>query len=138
MENADGRNERRKHKRFAKKISIQINDRSLGIFDKHENEGGARVSEVVRGKDISEGGMCFLSPVPYAVRTVLGLIIRISDLDEVRRRLPMYLAVSSIPIAAEGEVVRCEPSAYGAGYEVGIRFVDIFEDDYKILRKHLG
>ncbi|SHL41166.1 PilZ domain-containing protein [Desulfatibacillum alkenivorans DSM 16219] len=133
-----GREERRKHPRFAKKISIQINDRSLGVLDYGKKDSGARAAEVVMGKDISEGGLCFFSRIPYEVKAVLGLIIRISDLDQVKRRLPLYLAVSSIPIAAEGEVVRCQPMADGSGYEVGVRFVDIFEDDYKILMGGLG
>ncbi|MBI9075136.1 MAG: PilZ domain-containing protein [Desulfatibacillum sp.] len=130
--------ERRTHTRYAKNITIQINNRSRALSGRLEHDSFNQASEIAKGKDISEGGLCFYSAASYEVGAVLGLIIRIADLDQIKRRLPMYLAVSSIPIAAEGEVVRCTINSGGSGYEVGIRFVDIYEDDYRILMKHLG
>ncbi len=130
--------ERRKHIRHYKKIIVQINNRSHNVSHMLDGDASNQANETVQGKNISLGGLCFNSPAPYELNTVMGLIVRISDLDEAKKRLPMYLAVSSIPIAAEGEVVRCLELPDGAGYEIGIKFVDIYEDDYRILMKHLG
>ena len=41
------------------------------------------------------------------------------------------------PLTAIGEIVWCTPTTNGTGYEIGVKFVDIYEDDYKALTKYL-
>lgn len=130
--------ERREYPRFTKNISIQINNRTYtGAKRLEDDPNGNAKPQKAMGENISIGGLCFVSQIPYEINSVLGLIIRIADLEEEKKRVAMYLAVSSIPIAAEGEVVRCIKKEDGSGYEIGIKFIDIYEDDHKILMKYL-
>ena len=46
-------------------------------------------------------------------------------------------AKATAPLTAIAEVIWSRKLSGGRGYEVGVKFIDIYEDDYKALKKHL-
>lgn len=121
--------ERRKSPRFSRTISVQVQS------DRHEVSAG--LVQDSPGVNIGLGGICFISQGPYAVGDELDMMIRIADWDPEARRRSLYIAVSSIPYAAAGAVVRCEELADKSGFEVGVRFTDISDGDRKALERYL-
>lgn len=122
--------DRRQTQRFSKTISVQVQNGT------HEVSGG--LGEDASGLNIGLGGVCFVARAPYALGDTLDMMIRIADWDPEARRRNLYVAVSSIPYVAKGEVVRCEELAGEAGFEVGVRFTEISDDDRKALERYLA
>jgi hypothetical protein len=130
--------EQRKYPRYNKKISVHIKKKThkvSGRLKPADVDGQPHLEAV--GKDISRGGLCFYSDVPYEPETVLQMTIRISGVRDEAGHTSLYLMASSIPVRATVKVAWCRPAAHGAGYEVGVAFTEIYGDDYKILQKNL-
>ena len=90
-------------------------------------------------KDIGRDGVCFQSPDPFAVQDMLSLKIHLLGWQRHQTSLLSILddATAAAPLTAVAEVIWCKPSADESGYDVGARFRDIYEDDYKAFLKHL-
>ncbi|MFP4477612.1 MAG: PilZ domain-containing protein [Desulfatibacillaceae bacterium] len=129
--------ERRKYPRISGNISIQITD----TFNPETGDYAAADEKTEDGtpsKDISAGGMCFFSASRLEPRTRLNLKIKIEGwAASTSRRMSLPIDVSKVPLMAMGEVVWCRAADGGDGYEVGVKFIDIFEDDHKVLKKYL-
>jgi len=121
--------EKRQHQRFFKTMAVQINNQSLDATAEMESDA--------QGKNISLGGISFFSKKPFETGREVEMLIRIADWDPEARKRRLYVAVSTIPYPARGEVVRCEKASDDL-WEVGVRFTEILEDDKKALGKHLG
>ena len=84
-------------------------------------------------KNISRDGICLMIPTSYAAGTLLSLKIHWPGWqrhkDSVASRLDE--AAAAAPLTAVAEVVWCRNLPNGGGFEIGIRFRDIYEDDYK-------
>ena len=75
-------------------------------------------------KDISEDGICLLSPYKIEIGEIIELCI--------------YLPESKKPVTARGKVLRRnEVNDKNYPFIMGIQFVDIPGDDYKQILKHL-
>jgi hypothetical protein len=90
-------------------------------------------------RNIAEQGVCFTSPSPYPSGTVLSMKI---DLKGWQVFLRTVLAIvddgSEIkPLTAVGHVAWSKELPDSQGYEVGVEFTDIFEDDYNAFKKYL-
>lgn len=130
--------ERRKFPRFIKKLSVQIEDRSHMVSKKSADFSDSDNPPAgFAGKDISHGGLCFYSHTDYEPGTVLTITIRLSDIKDVAGRTPMYLMASSIPVKADVRVVWSKTIGGKADYEIGVEFIDIYGEDYKILQRYL-
>ena len=138
MKRSEKGRERRKHPRFNKNISVHIKHRSHKVSGKlkHQDDLDSPHS-TANGKDISKGGLCFYSDVPYKPGTDLKMTIRISGMKDEAGHNPMYLMSSTIPVRADVRVTWCKPGDSGKNYEVGVEFIDIYGDDYTILQKNL-
>ncbi|MDI6795596.1 MAG: PilZ domain-containing protein [Desulfatibacillaceae bacterium] len=121
--------EKRQHPRFFKTMAVQINSQSL--------DAAADLDSDAQGKNISLGGISFFSKKPFEEGQEVDMLIRIADWDPEARKRRLYVAVSTIPYPAKGEVVRCEQAGENF-WEVGVRFTEILEDDKKALGRHLG
>ena len=90
-------------------------------------------------KNIAEQGVCFTSPSPYADGTVLSMKI---DLQGWQLFLKTVLSIIDDnteikPLTAVGRVMWSREVPSGEGYEIGVKFTDIFEDDYKAFTQYL-
>ncbi|QTA89818.1 PilZ domain-containing protein [Desulfonema magnum] len=120
----------REFPRISKEIPIEVSKISYPL---PETPGKSYLS-----KNISIGGICFSLTIPYEPETVLSLKINIPGWESYKKPFSLFLDVSSdAPLTAIGEVVWCRKLSGGPGYEMGVRFVDIYKDDYQALMKYL-
>lgn len=95
--------------------------------------------EKATAKNIAESGVCLTVAKPYEPKTVLSLKVGLKGwrkylknvayrLDEVKARAPL---------TAVAEVVWCNKIG-GGEYEVGMKFIDIYEDDQIAFRNYIS
>ena len=130
MGDAQNGKDRRSFPRYSKDISVDISGSIFPVYEKM-NEAG-------EGKDISVAGLCFFSNVPYEKGARLTMSVRITNREDNEREEGILVSTSSIPITTIGEVVRVVDLPEQGGYEIGIKFLDITEDDYRILIRRLA
>jgi hypothetical protein len=88
--------------------------------------------------NISGGGICFTSPVSYAPQTPLNLKINLVGWQEYKKPFSRLVDLSSgEPLTVIGEVVWCTEISDKPEYEVGIKFLNIYEDDHRALITYL-
>lgn len=87
--------------------------------------------------DVGEGGCRLESPQPFEVGTPLQIAL---VLQGWHRHAPGFLKHGesdlSRPLTALARVVRCEQAADGV-HDLGVQFVDIWEDHWKAMRLYL-
>jgi hypothetical protein len=121
--------ERRRHVRLPKEAVTTCQEITYPL--------GAKPEVEIRMVDVSAAGVGFEAPRPFA----LGLPIQIAlVLQGWHRHTSGFLKYDetalSKPLTAVGRVVRCNPLDAG-GYEVGVEFVDIWEDHWRAMRTYL-
>ena len=84
--------------------------------------------------DVSGGGLLLSSPTAMPLGTLLKLEIRIPGLDKHQSRFGPSSDATQHPLVAIGEVVRVESLDNGA-YELGIKFQNVYPDDWAALMK---
>ena len=105
------------------------------------------------GKNIGGGGVCFSSFFSYQPGTVLNLKMHIKGWQNYKKNFSMIFDIApKAPLSVIAEVVwstavparfKYERSEYErseyerSGYETGVKFLDIYEDDYKALLGYL-
>lgn len=90
------------------------------------------------GQNISRGGICIISGAPYPEGAMVALEIRLMGWE--KYTTPSALtdpAPQGRPLTALGQVVWCRPGPGGRKHEVGIRFVDVDEREYRALMVYL-
>ncbi len=93
-------------------------------------------------KNITDGGVCIIAPKDYPSGTRLSLQI---NLKGWRRHLKSVTSivddsattVATTPLTAVAEVTWSTPSSDGENHEIGVKFLDIYEDEYNALKKYL-
>jgi hypothetical protein len=90
-------------------------------------------------KDVAEGGLSFKSSVPYEPGTLLQLKIHLAGWQRHKKSYTRIIDdhVAVAPLTAIAKVVRCHFIPDKNNYEIGGKFVDIYEDDYQAMTKHL-
>ena len=122
--------DKRDLRRIPKEISIEISKLSYPLPKTPQDKG--------IGRNIGGGGICLTASAPYEPNTVLSLKINIGGWHGYKRPYSKILDMSSAaPLTAIGEVIWCKEMPNGAEYEIGIKFVDIYEDDYRAFMKYL-
>ena len=119
--------------RLPKEVSVTITKLEYP-FSTEADESGVL-------KNIAKGGLCLAVANPYESGSRLSLKI---NLKGWRRYLKSVTAivddsagtVATTPLTAIAEVVWMSPSPDG-GYEIGVKFLDIYEDEYNALKKYL-
>jgi len=124
--------EKRKFPRIPKDVSINIKKLTYPL---PEGSGKSGI-----GKNIGENGICFSTPTPYEPKTMLSLEIKLTGWQHHKKNISSILDHSKVtaPLTAIVEVVWSKKRMSRSGYEVGVKFVDIYEDDLKAFKKHLN
>jgi len=130
MEQSEGKNSR-KDQRIPKEIHINI---SRITYPMPEGSG-----EIATGKNIAKGGICFTGPEAYESGTSVVLNIELRGWQHHKKNTSSIVnaAAATAPLTAVAEVIWSKEIPDGAGYETGLKFTDIYEDDYKALKTHL-
>ncbi len=95
------------------------------------------------GKNIGGGGVCFFSFSAYQPGTVLNLKMHIKGWQNYKKNFSIIFDIApKAPLSVIAKVVWStavpDRSKYeGSGYEIGVKFLDIYEDDYKALLGYL-
>ena len=131
MSNLSTDKEKRKFPRIPKEVAVNIKKLAYPL---PEGLGESGV-----GRNMGENGICFSTPTSYEPKTMLSLEIKLTGWQHHKKNVSSILDHSKVkaPLTAIGEVVWSKKLMGRSGYEVGIKFVDIYEDDLKALKKHL-
>ncbi len=92
------------------------------------------------GRNISAGGICFVSSTAFNAGDLIGLEIRLTGWQRHKRS---YAAViddekAMAPLTAISRVAWCRQRLNQEGFEIGVTFVDIYPDDYQALQKYIS
>jgi len=122
--------EKRRFPRLSRKIPIVVGILTYPLPDSDGEPKAAR--------DISGGGIRLTSATPFAPRTPVNIKVDLSGWQAYRKPHAMVVDYSDkAPLTAIGEIVWCEALPGDGGFDVGIRFLDIFEDDRRALIAYL-
>lgn len=122
--------EQRKFARISREIPVEVN---LLTYPLSEDSGKKCLS-----KNISAGGICFTVSNSYQQGNLLSLKIRIPGWEGYKRPFSRLVNIASEePLTAIGEVVWCQKLSDASEYDVGLKFVNIYEDDYNALMKYV-
>lgn len=83
-------------------------------------------------KNVSGGGLLLASSKQYQLGSLLKLEIRVPGIGKYLNRFEPIHVTANKPLSAIGEVVRIEIMDSG-GYELGIKFLNVYPDDLKAL-----
>ena len=131
MSNLSTGKEKRKFPRIPKEVAVNIKKIAYPL---PEGPGESGV-----GRNMGENGICFSTTTSYEPKTMLSLEIKLTGWQHHKKNVSSILDHSKVkaPLTAIGEVVWSKKLMGRPGYEVGVKFVDIYEDDLKALKKHL-
>jgi c-di-GMP-binding flagellar brake protein YcgR len=122
--------DKREYPRIPKKASIQIQELTYPISNNPDLKA--------MGKDISVGGVRCISATGFTPKAVVNLKIDIAGWNAHKRPYSMVRDIASeTPLSVIGEVAWCRPVNGSEGFEVGISFNNIYEDDYRALVRYL-
>jgi hypothetical protein len=93
-------------------------------------------------KNIAKGGIGLIVANAYAPGTRLSLKINLKGWRRYMKSVVSIVddsagTVATIPLTAIAEVVWTTPLPDGNGHEIGVKFLDIYEDEYNALKKYL-
>ena len=120
----------REFPRLSKEVAVEVAELSYPL--------SAAAREVARSKDISPKGVCFASSSAFDPGTILTLKVNLLGWQRHKKNLAVVLDDREIgrALSALAEVVWCRPAAEG-DHEVGVKFVNIPDDDYQALKRTL-
>ena len=119
--------ERRKFKRLPKSASLKV--QVLAYEEKP-------AQDVTLYKDLSGGGMLFESEIPYEKGTLLKIQAMVPGWGGYIRNFKRSEDNEKKTLVTVAEVVRVEAMAE-KGFEVGVRFVNIYENDHRALIEYI-
>lgn len=124
--------EKRQFLRLPREMSISVNRLEYPLSTKK--------GEAVISKNLSGNGICFLSPKQYEPNTLLDLKIDLRGWQQHLRNISAIVDTATLtkPLTAIGEVIWSKELPDGGGYEVGVSFKDIYEDDHHAFLKYIG
>ncbi|OQX23549.1 MAG: hypothetical protein BWK80_25365 [Desulfobacteraceae bacterium IS3] len=122
--------EQRRFSRICKEIPVEVSELSYPV--------SLEPGEKCLCKNIGAGGICFRVSEEYKPKTLLSLKISIPGWQGYKKPFSFIVDISSKrPLTAIGEVAWSRKLSDDTGYDVGIRFVNIYEDDYAALMKYI-
>ncbi len=123
--------EARKFPRIPKEVFIDV---TKVTYPMPEGSG-----EHAKGKDIAKEGISFIGAERYESGISVILKIKLLGWQQHKKNTSSIVDASaaSAPLTAVAEVVWSRKLSDGSGYQTGLRFTDIYEDDYKALKTHL-
>lgn len=126
--------EQRIYPRIPKEVSVSVAKLEYPLLADADQSGTL--------KNIAEGGICFITAASYEPGARLSLKINIKGW---RRHLKSVASIledvtvtaAATPLTAVAEVTWVSPQPNGDSYEIGVKFLDIYEDEYNALKKYL-
>ncbi len=119
--------ERRKFKRLPKSASLQV---QVLAYKEQTTQ------DVTLYKDLGGGGMLFESEVPYQKGTLLKIQAMVPGWGGYIRNFKRTEDNEKHALVTVAEVVRVE-SMEEKGFEVGVHFVNIYENDHRALIEYI-
>lgn len=132
MTTTEPRNEKRQFDRIPETVSITIKKITYPMTKDDTVKG--------IGKNISAGGVCFAVPHPYEPGNLLSLEINLTGWQRHKNSVAAVIDddVAIAPLTAVAKVAWCRERPDSQGYEIGLTFKNIYEDDYQALKKYLS
>jgi hypothetical protein len=99
----------------------------------------AGTSEMGLSRNIGANGICLKTPTPYKEGDILSLKIDLPGWQQYKHSVAAIVDEEKAvaPLTAVVEVVWCKEAPGEEGYEMGVRFRDVYEDDRKALLRYL-
>ena len=121
--------DRRTHARLPKEARITCQEISYPL--------GSTPEVTVQMVDVSEGGVGIETPRAFDSGTVLQIALILDGWQRYTSGFGRYdEGLIPKPLTAVGRVVRCTPKGDGR-YDVGVQFVDIWDDHWRAMRVYL-
>lgn len=121
--------DRRSHRRLMRDAQVSCQEVTYPL--------GLAPEIAVRMVDLSEGGVRLLCGTPFAVEVLLQMAVKIEGWQRHTASFSRYDDEGgSRPLTALGKVVRSAP-ADGGEFEIGVQFVDIWDDHWRAVRLFL-
>ena len=124
---------KRKYSRVAKKVRIEIKRIEYPLTNESAEEGITL--------DIAENGICFTAPSQYNVGTMLSLNITINGWHRHRKGLKTILSnelSETDTLTVIAEVIWIKASTDSNGFDIGVKFINVYEDDMIALEKYFS
>ncbi|SDB43501.1 PilZ domain-containing protein [Desulfonatronum thiosulfatophilum] len=119
--------EKRAHERLAKPFEVKI---KAFAFPLH-----AQRSYEVHSMDISEGGLLVHCSRRFEIGEKLQVTIFIPSLNKFHPGFfKVFESDTDQHLIAVAEVVRVESGGFGNDHALGLKFIDIYEDDWQALK----
>ncbi len=130
MTSRSKKQDKRHYLRIPKKATVVINKL---VYPLNDNTVEAKT------KNLSEKGICFSTPIQYPANTLLNLEIELHGWQNYLENVSSIVDNDSItkPLTAIGVVIWSKKVDGEEKYEVGVRFHDIYEDDYRAFYKYM-
>lgn len=122
--------EKRDFLRVPKEAPVEVSELTYPLPERDEC--------TVLGKNLSCGGICILATSEYKPGTVLSLKISLAGFHGFKKKTMVIDTSSIAPLTVIGEVVWCMMGTDETGFEVGVKFLDIYEDDTIALECYLS
>ena len=128
---------------------IQETEKEQRDFAKIPNSTRIEISRIIyplpqapvakgRGKNISGGGICFSSFSSYQPGSKLNLKMEIKGWQNYKKKFSMiFNGVTKTPLSVIAEVIWCTIVPDRSEYEIGVKFLDVYEDDYQAFLRYL-
>jgi len=119
--------------RIPKQVQIEIKKIEYPLSDNSLEQGTTL--------DIAEHGICFTSPTQYEPGKMLSLDMKINGWHRHRKALKTIL--NQEPEKADiltviAEVIWAKKSTDNNGYDIGVKFINVYEDDIIALKKYFS
>ena len=121
--------ERRGFPRIPKEARVDIRELSYPMMQNDLKQGS--------GRDISPGGICIRIEGFMNKGTLVEMKLDLSGVHAFKKSSMFVDKTAMAPLTVIGKVVWCKPGPDKGGFEAGIEFVDIYEDDRMALEKYL-
>ncbi len=122
--------DKRKFSRISRNIDIEVSKLTFPFTDAVTKKGAS--------VDIGGNGIRFTTAEPFEPKTIINLKINIIGWEGFKKPFSKLVDITSEAyLRAVGEVVWCNENAEKDGYELGVKFTNIYEDDYKALMRYL-
>ncbi|NOR52290.1 MAG: hypothetical protein GQ470_06680, partial [Gammaproteobacteria bacterium] len=119
--------------RVPKEIQIEIKKIEYPV----SNDSG----EIGTTLDIAEHGICFTALTQYPSGQMLSLNMKINGWHRHRKGLKAILSnelSEADMLTVIAEVIWVKPSANNKGYDIGVKFTNIYEDDMAALERYFS
>jgi len=132
MTPSESNTEKRQFQRIPETVTITVNKIAYPMTD------DAAIKGV--GINISAGGACFAVPQPYDPGDLLSLQVNLTGWQHHKSSYAAVIddELAMAPLIAVVKVAWCQVKADTQSYDIGVTFENIYEDDFKALKKYLS